>query len=202
MGVGLALDHSGDVVVTGMHEGYLGQLAGPVDAFIQTLDGTTGTELSLHLFGTHQTDRAETVVVEQDGRYLWLGGDNSGAEPTYIDTRVRRLDANSGAISLDRHYYPTGLDRHVAGDLIPLGSQEYAMGGMRWTLARIFVSGHAGADFNENWYQEYQGSAWGTTLSGMVVAPDGRIIVAGHALNDGDGRGAANTDPFLLFFRP
>jgi hypothetical protein len=200
---GVAVAADGSVYVAGRTSGALeGSLAGGTDAFVRKYDAA-GNVVWTRQFGTTAAEIALGVAVSGDGSVYVVGqtggvlGDSSAGS---ADAFVRKYDANGnvvwtrqfGTITVD---IATGVAVAVDGSVFVVGNTGGVLGDSSSGSVDAFVRKYD-ANGNVVWTRQF-GTTDEDIASGVAVAVDGSVYVAGETEGGLEGSIAGGFDAFV-----
>ncbi|WP_297477738.1 WD40 repeat domain-containing protein [Thermococcus sp.] len=177
----IALTPNGDIVVTGYTESFG---AGDWDAWILRLNGKGGIVWQ-RTYDGRKSDEANSVVIASNGDII-VAGDTSSFSAGGSDFWVLRLNGN-GKPEWSRSYggkkddYANAVSLTPGGDIIVAGS-TYSFGAGGKDIWVLRLSGRGSVE----WEKTY-GETHDDTASGVAVAPNGDIVIAGQTYSIGSG---------------
>ena len=205
---GVAVDGSGNVVVSGTTDGSLeGFSAGNSDAFVRKYDAD-GNVLWTRQFGTSEYDRARGVAVDGSGNVLvagYTGGSLEGTNAGDADAFARKYDSD-GDLVWTRQYGTSELDIAVdvavdgSANVLVVGFTRGALEGPNAGAADAFVRKHA-PDGDLVWARQF-GTSSNEEANGVVVDSSGNVLVVGYTGGSLGGTQASYRDAFVRKFAP
>lgn len=228
-GGSVAVDASGNVLITGYFRGTVDFGGGPLtsagswDIFVAKLAGTDGSHLWSKRFGDADYDVGYSVAADGNGDVLLAGNfsgtvDFGGGPMTSVgsaDIFVSKFSGTDGTHIWSQRFGENGYDAAYGLAVGPSGN-VVVTGGFRGTVDfgsgpltsaggfDIFVAGFAGADGTHIWSRRFGGGAedFGNTV---IVDASGSVFVTGEfmgPLNFGGGTltSAGSYDIFLSKF--
>jgi uncharacterized delta-60 repeat protein len=159
------------------------------------LDESFGDKGKVTTSFTEDTDIAHAILIEPDGRIIVGGEANNGSSSSGIDFALARYEANG---KLDETF---GQHGKVTTSISSNGGHDaaYALaiqvvdgercivaagGEGDFALARYTAKGEVDGRFGQ---QGKVSGVWGTPMGAaraLGVAPDGKLVVAGHSMHD------------------
>ena len=211
-GLAVAVDRSGNVILSGHTEGTLpGQTnAGYDDAWVRKLS-PAGTELWARQFGSSAPDWAFGVAVDGSGNIIVAGGASeslpSQPHSGYDDAFVRKYSPEGtelwtsqfGTASSER-CWGAAADRD--GNVIVAGATQGALPGQtsggNWD-AFVRKYSPSGAEL---WTRQF-GTSTPDSAFGIAADSSGNVVVAGHTFGTLPGQTSAGTaDAFVRKYSP
>ncbi len=203
-GMGIAIDSTGSVYVTGQTAGNLGGTnAGNFDAFLVKY-GSTGTQQWIRQFGTAANDEGMGVAIDATGNaYVTgnargnLGGTGSGTGflTRFSSTGVRSWTTQFGA-ALPTSSRDVKIDR--SGNIYVAGTSQNPFGAVNYTSSAAYF-----LKFNTSGVVQ-QGTNIGTyaqsAATGLAVDTSGNVYLSGTTFGTLDGVSAYGTDIFIAKF--
>jgi chitodextrinase len=232
IGYGLAVDRTGDVVLTGYFRNTVDFGGGPLtsyadgyDTFVLKLAGTTGAHVWSKRFVNTSDDVGYGVAVDGNGNVavagfymgrIEMGGGVILTSAGSADVFVAKLSGTSGAHIWSRGVGGTGTDRaydvavdgsgNVAMTGFFTGSVDFGGGPLSAGVNDIFVAVYGAADGSHRWSKRLGGSVGD---EGFSVSTDGtgNVVVAGYFQNTADFGGGPLTsagvyDVFVAKYSP
>jgi lambda repressor-like predicted transcriptional regulator len=225
-GFGVAVDGSGNVLVTGQFQGTVdfggGGLtsAGGLDIFVAKFSGANGSHVWSKRFGDTNNDQCFSVAVDGSGNVLVPGffqgtvdfGGGGLTSAGGFDIFVAKFSGADGSHLWSKRYGDTGADLST-GAAVDGGGNVLVTGNFQGTVDfgggglisagdfDIFVAKFSGADGSHLWSKSYGDTAIDT---GATVAVDGgNVLATGNFQGTVDFGGggltsAGNGDVFLL----
>lgn len=148
---GIALDGSGNVLLTGSTGGSLdGASAGGLDVFVRKI-GADGADVWTRQFGTTDRDVSAGIAVGRSGNILltgYTGGSLEGASAGGLDAFIRTFDAD-GAELWTRQFGTPNYDSGVgivadgSGNILVAGPTEGSLEGVNAGNSDVYVRKYA-----------------------------------------------------------
>ncbi len=136
----------------------------------------------------------EAIVVQPDGKIVVASKGSGTTTPVSGDFTVLRYlpngtpDTGFGTNGVAQMNFPAGradeaLDVALQSDgrIVVVGSTQTANGELDFGVARFNANGAPDRNFGTNGFATVDFGAGSATAQGVVIQPDGRIVVAGHA---------------------